>query len=491
MSEYDPKKETNEDRDRTGRSASEHHYREIDPDGLKYANPDGSHGYVYHADDAHDGGFNYRKAFIAVLTALVSLTVVLGCLLGAWLTLPTALPDWEEGSSPEDGTAEGIHISDETANETGNHIRPFVPGGSDNSHLSGNAPSLDSIVKVPSERVDGDGDGRPDIVFGEDGQVLTSAGTDVFSVATVVARVADSVVEVATGTVSQSGSMGHIITGGLGSGVIISAEGYIVTSHHVIADADRITVRLADGTEFEATLVGTDEKTDIAVIRIHPGSKKLTASVLGASYDLVVGEDVIAIGNPFGSLGSTVTEGMISATARQVKVENHVMTLLQTSASVNLGNSGGGLFNLAGELVGIVNANVLSENVSGLGFAVPVDTAYKVILELIHYGYVRGRPALDFAVVDITSYKEAYHYFKSASIGVFVYRQDHQLVRYGDRIISADGQSISSVAQLDTVIQSKQIGDTLLLIVKRDGKEVSLTVTVTEYVPDTLRAPSE
>ncbi|MBQ4112809.1 MAG: trypsin-like peptidase domain-containing protein, partial [Clostridia bacterium] len=418
MSEYDPKKGM----DGADRSSSEHRYRETDPDGREYINPDGSHGYVYNAGSSPDGDFNYRKAFITALTALVSLTVVLGCLVGAWLTLPSVHPDQgNESSSTEDGTSEGLHISDETANGNNGAIRPFVPGGNINSQLPDHTLGLDSITKLPARRVDEDGDGRPDVVFGEDGQVLTSAGTNVLSVATVVARVADSVVEITTGTVSQSGSLGHIITSGSGSGVIISSEGYIITNHHVIEGADRITVRLTNGTEFSATLVGTDEKTDIAVIRIDPGSTKLTVAVLGASFDLMVGEDVIAIGNPLGSLGGTVTEGMVSATARQIQVGSHVMTLLQTSAPVNPGNSGGGLFNLAGELVGIVNAKVSADNVEGLGFAVPVDTVYKVILELIHYGYVRGRPALDFAVVDISNYREAYYYFQSASIGVFVY----------------------------------------------------------------------
>lgn len=494
MSEYDPKKGMTGERDRADRSSSEHRYREADPDGREYTNPDGSHGYMYNAGNSPSGDFNYRNAFITVLVALVSLTVVLGCLLGAWFTLPSVLSNSgkeTESSTAGDGTAGGIHISDETVNGNGSIIRPSVPGGNDNPQLPDDTPGLDSITKLPPRRVDGDGDGRPDVVIGEDGQVLTSAGTNMLSVATVVARVADSVVEITTGTVSQSGSMGHIITSGSGSGVIISSEGYIITNHHVIEGADRITVRLTDGTEFSATLVGTDEKTDIAVIRINPESTKLTVAVLGASFDLVVGEDVIAIGNPLGSLGGTVTEGMVSATARQIKVGNHVMTLLQTSAPVNPGNSGGGLFNLAGELVGIVNAKVSAENVEGLGFAVPVDTVYKVILELIHYGYVRGRPALDFAVVDISSYKEAYYYFKSASIGVFVYRRDHQVVQYGDRIISADGQSITSAAQLDTVIQSKQIGDTLSLTVKRNGKEITLTVTVTEYVPNALQSTPE
>lgn len=487
MKEYDPKKEMDGERGHTPHSATDHRYDGGDPDGRGYTNPDGSHGYVYNAGDISEGGFNYRSAFITVLAMLVSLLVVLGCLVGAWLTLPDLQSIPEEDGQASD-REDGIHISDDTLDQDGGSIRPSVPGGNDDSHIPDNTPHLDSITKIPARREDLDEDGYPDVIFGEDGQVLTSAGENILSVATVVARVANSVVEITTGTVSHSGSMGHIITSGSGSGVIISSEGYIITNHHVIEGADRITVRLTDGTEYGAALVGTDEKTDIAVIRIAPGDRKLTVAVLGASYDLVAGEDVIAIGNPLGALGGTVTEGMVSATARQIRVGNHVMTLLQTSAPVNPGNSGGGLFNLAGELVGIVNAKVSADNVEGLGFAVPVDTVYKVALELIHFGYVRGRPALDFAVVDISSYQEAYYYFKSPSVGVFVYRRDHDVVRYGDRIISADGQPITTSAQLNTVVQSKRIGDTLSLTVKRGNKEVTLTVRVTEYVPDVMES---
>ena len=478
MKKYDPKKGTDREREGTPPPPTERRFEGGDPDGVGYTNPDGSHGYVYNAGDTHSSGFNYKNAFITVLVMLVSLLVVLGCMLGAWLTLPDLKPDLGEegqGSDREDGTSDGIHISDETLDQNGGSIRPSVPGGNDDSLLPDNTPQLDSITKLPAERVDEDGDGRPDVAFGEDGQVLTSAGNQIHSVATVVALVADSVVEVMTDAAYQTGS---------GSGVIVSAEGYIITNYHVIEGAERVTVRLTDGTEFHATPVGTDEKTDIAVIRIAPGSRKLTVAVLGSSYDLVVGEDVIAVGNPLGALGGSVTEGMISATARQIKVGSHVMTLLQTSAPVNPGNSGGGLFNMAGELVGLVNAGVSAENVEGLGFAVPVDTVYKVVLELIHFGYVRGRSALDFAVVDIISHQEAYYYFKSPGVGLFVYHRDHEVVQYGDRILSADGQTITSSAQLDAVVQRKRIGDTLSLTVKRGNQELTLTVTVTEYVPD-------
>jgi serine protease Do len=492
MNEYDPMKDGASEQAQRHQSKAERQNTGGDPDGREYTNPDGSHGYVYNAQNVYrdSNHLNFRNAFITVLTLLIALILAICCLGGAMIaSLSLEAEESTQGSADGDGTSNGIFISDETdsENENGTELYPSVPGGNHNTQDHETAPDLDSITKLPPERVDENGDGRPDIVFGEDGQVLTSAGTGILTVATVVARVADSVVEITAETVTQSDWVKPAVSSGAGSGVIISHEGYIVTNHHVIAGASRITVRLNDGTEFEATLVGSDEQTDIAVIHIQAGSKKLTVATLGASYDLVVGEDVIAIGNPLGALGGTVTEGMISATARQIRIGGNVMTLLQTSAPVNPGNSGGGLFNLAGELVGIVNAKITTEDVEGLGFAVPVDTVYNVVLELIHYGYVRGRSALDFAVVDVTSYQLAYYYFNSAGIGVFVYDKNHDTVKYGDRILTADGKTITESSQLDEIVRSKPIGSDLTLTVKRGKKELTLTVTVTEYVPKTVQ----
>ena len=463
-----------------------------DADGRGYVNPDGSHGYVYNATSRESGRFNYKSAFITVLAILVSFVLLGCCLVGVYMLVlydGMSGPIPGETGSPDNETSTGISISDDTADQNGDSIRPSIPGGINDPTNQETAPTLDSITKLPPKREDADGDGHADFAYGEDGQVLTSAAGNIQSVATVVSRVADSVVEIRIHKAGSRGMTGgQFISGGAGSGVIVSSEGYVVTNYHVIDGAETITVRLTDGTEFTAAVVGADEQTDIAVLRIRPGGKTLTVATLGASFDLVVGEAVIAIGNPLGSLGGTVTEGMISATARQIRVNGTVMTLLQTSAPVNEGNSGGGLFNMAGELMGLVNAKIMSDNAEGLGFAVPVDTLYDVILELIHYGYVRGRPALDFKVVEITSYQTAYHYFKTASIGVFVFDQEHKDLKYGDRIMYADGRTVTKAEQLNDIIRGKRIGETLTLIVKRGRDEITVIVTVTEYNPSLHRS---
>lgn len=420
---------------------------------------------------------------MVILVVAVTLLLAACCLVGGVF----AALLWRGGSDPID-----IPPEDLTAPAT---YGGLVPGGEEDPSVGGNGEgkgqmyvsngAVDLGSKAAPERRDRDGDGRADIETDESGRVITSAGNMAMSIPTVVNRVAASVVEITTETVVKSGSLGQYVTSGAGSGVILDRSGIIITNHHVISGASQILVRTNDGTEFSAELIGTDEDTDIALIRIRPEDYELTVATMGASFDLVVGEQILAIGNPMGSLGGTVTEGIVSATARQIKVGQSVMTLLQVSAPINPGNSGGGLFNMAGALVGIVNAKVASDDVEGLGFAIPVDTAYEVAVELLTYGYVRGRPQLDFQLVDVTSVQTAMRYFNSVYTGVYVYGEDHETLQYGDRILSVDGQKVTSVAQVESIVAGKQVGDDLTLEVYRKGSVQTLKVTIAEKKPQT------
>ena len=181
----------------------------------------------------------------------------------------------------------------------------------------------------------------------------------------IAAAASNTVVEIYTESVSRSGRMGQFVTEGAGSGVIISPDGYIVTNNHVIEGSRKITVRLSNGMDFDATLVGRDSKTDLAVLRIN--ATGLKSATMGDSDRLVVGQLAVAIGNPLGKLGGTVSEGIISALSRKIEIDGHTMDLLQTTAAVNPGNSGGGLFNAYGELVGIVNASRAAPTSRGSG----------------------------------------------------------------------------------------------------------------------------
>ena len=523
MNQYDPMKgnassedqghrnDRNESADTYSTSDSGYTYHAGKTDnGQGYTNPDGSHGFIYNSSpSSNDRNRSYRGAVIALSAVLATAVIGTCCFFGAYMaakSLNDTNPDGNtppaetNSGSPEAGTSDGLIIRDDGTGEAetdhltlpekspGESNTPNSPSSGDTIHTGNqNIPPVASIVKLPADRKDSDGDGKAEIETDENGEVLTSAGQDTVSVATVVNRVAASVVEITTETIVQSGLIGQYISSGAGSGVIISEEGFIVTNHHVIDGANTITVRMSDGKEFSATLIGTDEQTDIAVLWIDAGNYPLTVATLGASFDLVVGEDILAIGNPLGSLGGTVTEGMISATAREISVSGANMTLLQVSAPINPGNSGGGLFNMAGDLVGIVNAKVSSEEIEGLGFAIPIDTAYEVILELIDHGYVRGRPAIDFTVVDVTSIQTAMRYFDSFNLGVYVYDDDHEALQYGDLILTADGVEITSVSSLYSLIQSKSVGETMELLVYRNREQVTVIVSIVEQLPEALK----
>lgn len=315
---------------------------------------------------------------------------------------------------------------------------------------------------------------------------LTSAGQAFNSYTEVYNAVSDCVVEITTETVQNSTFMGQYVSTGAGSGVIISESGYIVTNNHVIEDARNIKVTLKSGESYTATLVGTDETSDIAVIRIEPESKELSVAVLGCSEDVKVGEYVVAIGNPLGSLGGTMTEGIISATERQISIDGESMTLLQTSAAINPGNSGGGLFNMKGELVGIVNAKASGEDIEGLGFAIPVDTAYTVICDLVQYGYVRGVPDCGLSTIDITA-QNLYTFYRYGitSTGVMIYESKYSdELKSGDMIVSVNGISVSSSSEVESIIQACSVGDSVTFTVQRSNKTVNVSLTLRERVPD-------
>jgi serine protease Do len=297
------------------------------------------------------------------------------------------------------------------------------------------------------------------------------------------------VVEITTeATVQGGGYFQQYVTEGAGSGVIITAEGYIVTNNHVIEDAERITVRLTDGTQYPATLIGTDSRTDIAVIKIDPKDRALSvAAFIEDSKKLVVGTEVLAIGNPLGELGGTVTNGIISALERELKISGSgTMTLLQTNAAVNPGNSGGGLFNLYGELVGVVNAKSAGNNIEGLGFAIPANTVRNIAAQLMEFGYVKGRPTIAVTVLGLDSLS-AYYYFRSNQAGVYIVESNEEALKYGDRILAIGGTAITDAEDVSAIIEKHEIGESIEIMVVRDRKTITVSVTLSEYVP----APSK
>ena len=276
------------------------------------------------------------------------------------------------------------------------------------------------------------------------------------------------------------------VESGAGSGVIISSDGYILTCAHVVDGASTITVTIGDK-DYTATLVGEDTTSDIAVIKIDADG--LTPATVGNSDSLKVGQSVMAVGNPLGELGGTVTGGMISALNRSVTIQGsssvNTMSLIQMDASVSPGNSGGGLFNMNGELVGIVNAKSSSSDAEGLGFAIPINDAIKVAQELLENGYVTGRPYLGITYLAVEDAQTAAQLGVNA-YGVYVVEvvkggpAEKAGLQAGDRIVSVDGTEIASKDDLGTLMQKHAAGDTLSITIARDGQMQTVNVTLGE-----------
>ena len=275
---------------------------------------------------------------------------------------------------------------------------------------------------------------------------------------------------------SESGATSETV--GSGSGVIVTSDGYIVTNNHVVEGADAIKVHLEDGTEYPATLIGTDSYTALAVIKID--ATGLPAATLGNSGDMLVCDTVYAIGNPLGTLSGTATDGIISALEREITIDGKSMTLIQTSASINPGNSGGGLFDQYGDLIGLVVAKSSGSDVEGLGFAIPVDKVESVAKSLIKNGYVEGRPAAGIQIQDLTDSSTAMQYGVSITgvyiMGVTGDNAKKAGLQQGDMVYYIDDVKVTDSATLIKEIQKHKVGDTVTFTIVRGGDILKVDV---------------
>lgn len=282
-----------------------------------------------------------------------------------------------------------------------------------------------------------------------------------------------------------------------GSGVIISNDGYILTNNHVISssssssslyytvgEATKITVCLYnDDTEYEAKVIGTDEQTDLAVIKIEKND--LTAATLGDSESLQVGEWCMAIGNPLG-MQSSVTTGSISALNRKITdTDGKQFTLIQTDTAINEGNSGGALVNSKGEVIGINTLKASGTGVEGLGFAIPINSTKSIYSDLIQYNKVK-RPYIGITGSDITEEIIKNHPTSNLVIGAYIRSIEEYSpaeragLRAGDIIVKADGQEVKTMDELNEIKNKHSIGDTINLVINRNGNEQEVSVTLTE-----------
>ncbi len=299
----------------------------------------------------------------------------------------------------------------------------------------------------------------------------------------IAAVASPSVVAITTEQMSSSQTWfgGYYVQSGAGSGIIVSQDGYILTCAHVVSGATSVKVQLNGSDQsYDATVVGVDSTSDIAVLKID--ATGLTPAVIGDSDKLAVGETTVAVGNPLGTLSNTVTQGIVSALNRQVTVEDNNMTLIQTDTSISPGNSGGGLFNANGELIGVVNAKSSYSEAEGIGFAIPINTAMDIAQQLIENGAV-ARPVLGVSILDVQDSSTAQQYGVSA-LGVYVADvtkgggAEAAGVQRGDRIIAIDDTAVSSTSTVKSYLADKQVGDTVTLQVERDGKVLTLNVTL-------------
>ena len=276
-----------------------------------------------------------------------------------------------------------------------------------------------------------------------------------------------------------------------GSGFILSADGYLLTNYHVIESASSIKATLYNGKSYDATLIGYDESNDIAVLKID--AEGLTPVTLGDSDNLNVGDDVIAIGNPLGELTFSLTSGSVSALNREVTLSSNVtMNLIQTDCAINSGNSGGALFNLYGEVVGITNAKYSGSSGSGasidnIGFAIPINSVRSIVDSIIEKGYVT-KPYIGVMVSDVGEESTKYGLPEGAAV-VSVTEggpAEKAGIKANDIITEVNGKAISGKSDLSAVISEHAAGDKLTLSIYRQGETLSVTVEIGEQQTSAL-----
>lgn len=295
------------------------------------------------------------------------------------------------------------------------------------------------------------------------------------------------------------------IAAATGTGIVMTSEGYIITNAHVIYDeennygkAQSVSVVMSDETEYEASIIGYDTDTDIAVLKID--ASNLDVAEFGNSDDLRVGELVLAIGNPLGfELFGSVTSGIVSALNRDISINEKQMSLIQTDAAINSGNSGGPLLNSFGQVIGINSAKITSTyssaSVEGLGFAIPITQAKVIIDDLINYGYVKGRPQLGITCIDID---EATAKLYNMAVGIYVRSVTPNGaaalagIREGDIIIGMNGEAVSTSDQFNEMKNQHKAGDEITLTVSRNGQDNEVKVILQEVTQgDTLFGDQE
>ena len=288
-----------------------------------------------------------------------------------------------------------------------------------------------------------------------------------------VEKVSKCVVNIASVRMVQDQLFRVFPVEGVGSGIIVDGKGFILTNNHVVDEAQKLRITLKDGNVFNGVVVGTDEVTDLAVVRVD-SKEALPFARLGNSDQLKIGEIVIAIGNPFGLTGGpTVTAGIVSALNRSLQFESGALELIQTDAAINPGNSGGPLVNTNGEVIGINTAKM--PYAQGIGFAVPVNTARIIVKDLMESGRITTRPWIGIATIKITR-QLAQYYRLPTNDGVLIAQVESQSpadyadLRKGDIVEAIDGRKITDPSQMSSNIRKRSINEKIIMTINRYGR---------------------
>ena len=311
-----------------------------------------------------------------------------------------------------------------------------------------------------------------------------ATGSDM-TVSQIVDKNENAVVEIVVSGTQQNMWGQMQLVQGAGSGVIVREDGYIATNYHVIQGANKVQVTLHNGESYPAQIVGSDAANDIAVVKID--AKGLTTATIGDSSTVDVGDLAVAIGNPLGQLGGTATTGIISALDRTLDVEGTTLTLMQTDAAINGGNSGGGLFNSKGELIGIVESKASAVGVEGLAFALPINTVSPIINDLIENGgstqTANATPAVGVVISDVSEENAQYYGLESAGVYIAQVTGENAMkagFQPEDRIVSFNGKEIKDSNSFITLVRKCKVGDTVTIVVSRKGQQIEIKTVLEE-----------
>ncbi len=391
-----------------------------------------------------------KKAWLAPLSLVMVCLLIVGALSTAFLM------NYDLGVKNENGSVDfSIKPKDKA---------PVIDDGTQ-------TPSGGEATPTPNQG--GIHEANPSASEGTLVPVVTDSKARELSIPEIYTKCISSVVGIES-TLGRNGAQGTAT----GTGIIMSKDGYIVTNNHVISGATAVKVVFQSGEEYEAKIIGSDEKSDLAVMKI--AATNLTPAEFGNSDTLIVGETVVAIGNPLGiELQGTVTDGIVSAINRNVEVEGRTMTLIQTNAAINPGNSGGPLINAYGQVIGINTLKMSDyyQNIEGLGFAIPASSVISITGELVEKGYISGRPSIGISCREITERAASYYNIPQ---GIQILSVDEMSDAYikgvavGDIITKFNDKEVKTISEMNALKEQYKAGDKVKLTLYRNGKTLDI-----------------